>query len=94
MNDLRFVLKDEDAPSPQQAGIVLLDALRTLFQDAIRLRDLLAREPLASRKAMNQSVDLAEDAARAYDDAEALMRSVRAAGLVSLPYTTEVTRGG
>lgn len=88
-----FVLKGDDQPEPQQAGIALLDALRTLAEDALRLRDLLARETIVSRKPLNLSVDLAEDAARAYDQAESLMRSVRAAGLVSLPYS-EVRHGG
>jgi hypothetical protein len=93
MNDLRFTLKDEDrAADPQSAGIELLDALRTISADAVRLRDQLARTPGLPRRAMARAVDLAEDAGRACDDAEALMRAVRAAGLVSLPYS-EVSRG-
>lgn len=93
MRKLPFVLKAEDSPSdPQSAGIELLDALRTLSEDAVRLRDQLARTPGLPRKAMAWGVDLAEDAGRAEDRAETLMRAIRSAGLVSLPYT-EVRHG-
>jgi hypothetical protein len=91
MNEpIRFSLKDEDAPDPQQTGLDLMEQLRALAADAVYLRGLLTRvgaDPITTHsKAAHQAVDLAATANRALDAGETLMQALRAARLFSDAY--------
>jgi biopolymer transport protein ExbD len=72
----------------QNAGIDLLDALMCVVNDATDLRDRCTRLATIDRKVQAWSVELAEDAARAYDATLRLMRMLRSAGLLSVTYQT------
>lgn len=86
----RFPLKPEDQPDPQQLAIELMALLRALDDDALQLRDLFTRwdgDGLARRKAQVRAQEIHEEAARALDAGNGLMRAIRAARLFSVAYS-------
>lgn len=87
MHDRPVILKGEDrpeAPDPHEAGVALMDLLRTANEGAEAIRTLIAnwyRDPGRSqRRALEEAVDLVRTTADAVEAGESLMRARRTAG--------------